>query len=59
MSSINFRKDLEKINNAKDLFNVIEQHYDLPNSKIGSLTKIVIIQKIDSIINLIGAKPKK
>lgn len=53
-----FKAELKTIDNLEDFFKVCGKHYDLKNTKLGAITKGILIVNIDKIIKLTGAKKK-
>jgi hypothetical protein len=48
--------------NAKtleDIFTILGKYYDVPGTKLGYISKALLIKHIDTFIAASGAKPKK
>jgi len=53
------KKHLQHAQTMEQFLLICAQHYDFTNAKLGAISRGVLIQHIDKVIQLSGAKPKK
>lgn len=54
----NFKNDLKKCETLKQVFNVVEQYYDI-NQHMGTFSGNMVKSKIPDIVKLLNLKEKK
>ncbi len=52
-----YKDDLKSAASLQDVFNITAKHYDC-NTKLGAITKQILILKIDTLISAAGVKLK-
>jgi hypothetical protein len=52
-----FNEELNKCNNMDQVLSVVSKHYDL-SQPFGFATKIIVVQGIKKILDLVKAKPR-
>ena len=54
-----FKEELKTATTLDEFLIICGKHYDLKNARLGTIAKAQLINNIDKIIALAGAKPKK
>ena len=53
-----FRSELLATNNLAELLKVWDKYFDLKGTEIGAVTKTMIVNKLDTLINVTRAKER-
>lgn len=59
MNNTAFKEALKKADNMEEFLKICSDYYDMKNAKLGVISKGMLINNIDLVIKLSGAKPKK
>ena len=58
LEKIEMKNKLKDAHTAKQMFEILEDYYDLENARPGFIAKQTFIAKVESVLALLSAKPR-